>query len=216
MNILNQKNLQHFTNNLNIVDPLESIFKKKHIIYNVFNIINKDYKKWIKKELLPNTRLIIEPKIKGYSIALNFDKGLFKQAISKNGTDITQLVRRIKNVPLRIAINKEIHILGLLYYPQKSPAKKLSFCSFELINSNLNQYSKVDNMNKLGFEVPKMEFTRFHLSEIDIYLDLVKQRNLFYEYPLEGVVLKVNSRKFQKQLRKINNYNNWMCSVLYD
>ena len=69
----------------------------------------------------------------------------------------------------------------------------------EILNSELNKHSQLIQLKKLGFEVPEHKFTNF-ISEVHIYRKLWLEGKLFSSYPMDGIVLTANSRKFQKQL----------------
>ena len=47
----------------------------------------------------------------------------------------------------------------------------LKFCAFQILNSNQNQYQSLKELQKLGFEVPETQFTKFK-SEVDLYVQL--------------------------------------------
>ena len=77
--------------------------------------------------------------------------------------------------------------------------KGLSFCAFQIFSTNLNHSSQLTELEQLGFEIPESETTNW-TSQVDLYVQLWKERKLFHQYPTDGIVIKVNSRKFQKQL----------------
>ena len=192
-------------------------------------INRSDYQEWLNR-LLKNTRLIIEPKIAGSAIALKYIKGDFKEAISINGENKTEKIRLIKNIPFKLKSKKDFFIRGELFargfskIDSKSLTKSFlisrtnepsifSFCSFQIFNSQLNQYSQLQALQKIGFDVPRTHFTKFNTSEVEIYKKLWEKGELFNEYPTDGLVLKVNSRKLQKQLGENCIYQSWACAI---
>ena len=90
--------------------------------------------------------------------------------------------------------------------------EKLPFCSFQILNSDQNQYQALQGLQKLGFEIPKTEFTNF-VGEVEMYRKLWQEGKLFAQYPTDGIVLKVNSRKLQKQLGENNYFSNWSLAL---
>ena len=121
-----------------------------------------------------------------------------------------------KNIPQKLPINVDIQLRGELYGHGLSNTKSqalagghlrkkiptgdgLSFCSYEILNSELNKHSQLIQLKKLGFEIPERKFTNF-ISEVHIYRKLWLEGKLFSKYPMDGIVLTKNSRKFQKQL----------------
>ena len=124
---------------------------------------------------------------------------------------------------------KNIEIRGVLYksnldmlssehlannfLTQKNPKEdSLKFCAFKILNSNQNQYQSLKELQKLGFEVPEAQFTKFK-SEVDLYVQLWREGELFAKYPTDGIVLKVNSKKLQKQLGGNLNCSKWSYAI---
>ncbi len=182
-----------------------------------------NYKKWLYGQLLPNTRLIIEPKINGYQIILIYKNGILQEAFHNKKVLGLDRVQIIKTIPNEIPISKEIAVRGELYKHRlnsqrtrletiriTSPNEKsLSFCCYQLINCNLNHNTELQELKNLGFSIPETDFTRFTTSEVDLYLNLWQNGILFNNYPAEGLVIKVNSKRLQKQLGHSNHYVNW-------
>ena len=134
-----------------------------------------------------------------------------------------------KNVPIQLQIKKNIEIRGVFYgsnldrlsseslainfLTKKNPMEEaLKFCAFQILNSNQNQYQSLKELQKLGFEVPETEFTKFK-SEVDLYVQLWRKGELFANYPTDGIVLKVNSKKLQKQLGGNLNCPKWSYAI---
>ena len=82
---------------------------------------------WL-QQLLPNTRLILEPKIDGISVEFFYGGGAFSQAITKNGNDISSCIPIIQNIPLSLPINNPIQLRGEIYDLDISDFN-LEFCS---------------------------------------------------------------------------------------
>ena len=161
---------------------------------------------------------------------LSYEKGVLKKAISKQGTDKTEAIRTIKNIPLQLPIEEDIQIRGELYGPGLEPARSqrlaaghlrkkvptgegLAFCAFQILNSDLNHSIQLLELEKLGFEIPESEFTKFSTSEVELYRKLWLQRKLFNNYPTDGIVVKVNSRRLQKQLGENSVCPNWALAI---
>ena len=127
---------------------------------------------------MPNTRLIIEPKIEGCAIALNYENGKLKNAINSYGADKSFHLDLIRNVPNRIPIQRSVHIRGVLYMRgrnsidsrkfieeyinnKSSRSDQIAYCSYQIINSELNHYQALKSLNMLGFEIPDTEYTHY-------------------------------------------------------
>ena len=224
--LVSDQQFDHLLTNLRRVDPDNAIFKGSQLL----RLANGNYKKWLQDTILPDTRLIIEPKIDGCAIALSYEKGALKKAISRKGTDKTETLRTIQNIPSTLPIDQDIQIRGELYGPGLEPARSqrlaaghlrkkvptgegLAFCAFQILNSDLNHSIQLLELEKLGFEIPESEFTKFSTSEVELYRKLWLQGKLFNNYPTDGIVIKVNSRKLQKQLGESSVAPNWAYAV---
>ncbi len=213
--LLDNQKIDRLLNNLTRVDFGSSIFNEYSNRSNLFSMTHGDIEEWL-KGLLPTTRLIVEPKICGCAIAMLYEGGILKKAININGVDKTDKIKHIENVPKSIPIRKALQVRGELYGRDILPAcsqrfaqeylggkvdqgNGLDFIGFQIINSDLNHYQSLKALEMLGFEIPQSEFTHY-TNEAYFYFRLWKESNLFCEYPTDGIVLKVNSRKFQKQL----------------
>ncbi len=200
-----------------------------HSKYSLLSLDPHSYNRWLAKTLVPGTRLIIEPKIIGVAISLRYEGGNLVKAISKLGLEKKEAIMKNKNVPMQLQIKKNIEIRGVLYVSnldrlsleplainfltKKNPMEEaIKFCAFQILNSNQNQYQSLKELQKLGFEVPETQFTKFK-SEVDLYVQLWREGELFAKYPTDGIVLKVNSRKLQKQLGGNLNCSSWSYTI---
>ena len=139
-------------------------------------------------------------------------------------------LKNIKNIPQEIPIQKGIQVRGTIYYIEERPGRTENeseehvkkkhqseylqqFCAFQILNCNLNQSTQLVELKKLGFKVPPTEFTRFSTNEVNLYRKLWLRGKLFENYPTNGIVLKVNSRKLQKQLGENSSTQNWAHSI---
>ena len=72
--------------------------------------------------LLPDTRLLIEPKIDGCAIAIKYIDGKLDSAISRKGVDVTRKIEQVKDVPKEINIRSSFVVRGELFAEQKEPS----------------------------------------------------------------------------------------------
>ena len=183
---------------------------------------------WLDK-LLPNTRLIIEPKIIGYSIGIQYLKGKINKVIDKNSNDITKNITLLESIPIRIPIKQKIEIRGIIYQEEtkinhkkimaindinyaSTKLNEVKFCAFQIFNCKINQFQILQELKNLNFEIPQNEFTNI-ISDIEIYHQCWKEGKLFQRYPSSGIVLKINSRKLQKSLGENNLSVNWAYAI---
>ena len=120
------------------------------------------------KGLIPRTKLLIELKINGYAIALQFKDGKLEKSINREGIDVTNKITKVQNIPKQLAISGLFQVRGELYTSnrasnfskriaseflraKKGIRKDLSFCSFQILNTRLNQFEAKKFLKKLGF-----------------------------------------------------------------
>ena len=55
--------------------------------------------------MLTDTRLLIEPKIDGIAIALQYRDGNLEKSISRKGIDVTNKIAEIQDIPLKLPVS---------------------------------------------------------------------------------------------------------------
>tara|TARA_B100001250_G_C19787252_1_gene784766 strand:+ start:231 stop:917 length:687 start_codon:yes stop_codon:yes gene_type:complete len=219
---------EHLINNLQRITYEESIFNYTSGQKAFLSLGKGNIHEWL-ETLLPNTRLILEPKIIGSKIGIQYMNGKLNKAINENSVDITEAVRYVSSIPNNLQINKRIEIQGVLYddknttdknkkkkyleidHAQTAP-KEQNFCAFHIFHCKINQCQALQELKKLNFEVPQTELTKY-ISDIEIYRQCWKEGKLFKTYPANGIVLKINSRKLQKFLGENNLSIHWAYSI---
>ena len=188
-----------------------------------------NYKEFL-ANLLENTRLSIQPKISGCAIAIKYINGKFNKAITRKGFDVSSKIKKIKDVPSSIPIQRDFQVRGELYTPNKTAyfSRKLtseylhnkkriresfSFCCFQILNGRLNQYETLNYLKKCGFITPESYFTNF-TSQVELFRKRWLDGKIFSKYPTDGIVIKINSRKLQL-LRETNfsKYSVWQYAI---
>ena len=175
----------HLIKNLERVSPQNSIFNYKSGRKAFLSLGQGNIHEWL-KTLLPNTRIIIEPKIIGLGIGIQYINGKLNKAINKNSHDITDMVSSLKNIPKCIPVKNRKESRGVLYDHQntsnknkknefrevqnfKPQLKRYRFCAFQIFHCNINHFQSLQELKHLNFEIPKTQFTNF-ISDIEIYL----------------------------------------------
>ena len=199
--------------NLYKINPKANYFTKKSNL--PLPSLPRDRIKEFIEGLLPNTRLIIEPKLDGCAIALQYIDGELVKAISRKGKDLTNKIKKIPDIPKQIAIKGLFQVRGELFSPSEydrptysqrqsasfiraadSKSDHLSFCSFQIINGRLNQHESLVYLKKLSFTIPEYKSLNF-TSQVEIFRKQWADKKLFANYPTDGIVVKINSRKLQ-------------------
>ena len=197
--------------NLYRVNPKANYFTKKSIL--PLPSLPKNRIEEFINGLTLQTRLIIEPKIVGYAIAIQYIDGEFVKAISREGEDITNKMKKIPDIPNQITVKGLFQVRGELFSPSEykrpnysqrqaasyiraidSKSDHLSFCSFQIINGRLNQHESLVYLKKLNFTIPEYKSLNF-TSQVEIFRKQWTDKKLFTNYPTDGIVVKINSRK---------------------
>ena len=91
---------------------------------NVFNY--EELKEWAKKitDVYSDARFVVEYKIDGLAMSLIYEDGLLKQGVTRGdgveGEDVTNNIKTIKSIPLKINRKGRYDIRGEVYMPKKS------------------------------------------------------------------------------------------------
>ena len=227
-----EERIEWYDHNYRMGTPLISDAQFDQLEANLFRVNPKaDY--FTKKTVLPlpslpknrieefidgltlQTRLIIEPKIDGCAIAIQYIDGELVKAISRKGKDLTNKIKKIPDIPNQIGIRGLFQVRGELFAPLEyerpsysqrqaaeyiraadSKSDHLSFCSFQIINGRLNQHESLIYLKKLSFTVPEYKSLKF-TSQVEMFWQQWADKKLFANYPTDGIVVKINSRKLQ-------------------
>jgi DNA ligase (NAD+) len=104
---------------------------------------------------------------------------------------------------------------GYLRSRDDQPNPKISFCSFQIINTKTNEYQSLIYCRELGFTIPKFVEAKW-TSQIELYRQAWLNGKLFNEYPTDGIVVKINSRKLQLLREKSQGiYPYWQMAIKY-
>ncbi|MBO8218890.1 NAD-dependent DNA ligase [Prochlorococcus marinus] len=226
--LISDKQFDQLEKNLLRINPDCDYFKKKNKL--VLPSLERDSIDKFLKGLLADTRLIIEPKIDGCAVALQYRNGTLEKAISRKGTDVTSKLVKLQDIPNHLPIRGVLQVRGELYAPNQNPnisqrissgflrakegfPKSLSFCAFQIINSTLNQYESKKSLSQLGFTIPQDISCNF-TSQVQVFRNQWLEGKLFRKYPTDGIVVKINSRKLQLIREKSNlDYPYWQIAI---
>ena len=103
-------------------------YKHKYRLYSLDNSYNEeDLEKWYErvcKEYEKELELVCELKIDGLAIALTYENGIFKRGVTRGdgvtGEDITQNLKTIKAIPLKLFEPVNLEVRGEIYMPKSS------------------------------------------------------------------------------------------------
>ena len=216
--------------NLERINPKSDYFIAKNNL--ILPSLPKDQSKEFLDGLLNKTRLIIEPKIDGCAIGLQYQEGVLTKAISRKGKDVTNKLREVPDVPSTIKVKGLFQVRGELFAPSEyerpsysqrqasgylrtkdSRSDHLSFCCIQILNGRLNQYDSLVYLKKLGFTIPENHFCNY-TSGVEMFRKNWQDKILFSNYPNDGIVIKINSRKLQLLREKSYGvYPHWQMAI---
>ena len=181
--LISDKAFDQLEKNLLRTDPKCDYFNQQtHLLLPT---LAKENHKDFLGSLLKNTRLSIQPKIDGCAIAIKYINGKFNKAITRTGSDVSSKIKKIKDVPSSIPIQRDFQVRGELYATDETPhfsqkvtskfliskkglAGNFSFCCFQILNGRLNQYETLNYLKKCGFSTPHSYFTNF-TSQVELF-----------------------------------------------
>ena len=226
--LISNKQFDQLEKNLLRINPNCDYFKRKKKL--ALPSLEKDTIDEFLKGLLPDTRLLIEPKIDGCAIALQYRNGILEKAISREGADVTCKLIKVQDIPNNFPLQGILQVRGELYAPNQHPntsqrtasgfirakegfSESLSFCAFQILNSKLNLYESKKSLSKLGFTIPQDISCNF-TNQVEVFRKQWLEGKLFSKYPTDGIVVKINSRKLQLMREKSNlNYPYWQVAI---
>ena len=117
--LISDKQFDQLEKNLLRTNPNCDYFKKKNKL--VLPSLEKDSIDEFLKGLLVDTRLLIEPKIDGCAVALQYRDGTLEKAISRKGADVTSKLIKVQDIPNNLPLRGVLQVRGELYAPNQSP-----------------------------------------------------------------------------------------------
>jgi len=155
-----------------------------------------------------------------------------EKSINKVGRDVTNKIIKIQDIPKQLAISSLFQVRGVLFTPKRPSKfskktasgflrakegirKDLSFCSFQILNTRLNQSEAKKFLKKLGFSTTHDIYCNF-TSQVQLLRKKWANSELFTNYPTDGIVVKINSRKLQLIREKSYGvYPYWQMAIEY-
>lgn len=223
---------------------------------NIFNYSDlEDFDQRIKKILSTDKEIeyIIEPKLDGLALAIQYEKGVFKKAATRGdgeiGEDVTENVRTIKNIPLKLfgsdhpdffevrgevvindfdfeKLNLEKSKNGEKIFanprnaaagsirqldPKITAERPLRFYVHSFTHEELFKTHKeaLEQAKKWGFMVHNLINIFSKLKDIEFYFNSLMSIRRNIGVGIDGIVIKVNDTKSQKELGNIARSPRW-------
>ena len=233
--------------------------KHKYRLYSLDNTYNYDeLRKWyerVTKECGDNVELVCELKIDGLAIALRYENGIFVHGATRgdgiSGEEITQNLKTIKAIPLKLFEKADIEVRGEIYMPVSSfeklnkesekpfanprnaaagslrqldssvTAKRdLSMFTYTAIVEKaetipVTHWDSLQYLKKIGFKTnPNIRLVK----DIEGAVDFCKEwetKRFDLDYATDGVVIKVNSFAFQRELGFTSRAPKWATAFKF-
>jgi len=179
------------------------------------------------KDLPDFTQVMIQPKLDGCAVAIEYRDGIIHKAITRKGKDITRKMTNVHSVPLSVPTKDTIQIRGELYAKDVAgnvsqriaagylrsksfiPNVNLTFSAFQIININMDQFTQLQFLRlSLGFDVPSWSLTE--VVHIEKYRRSWLNKNLYCGTPTDGIVVKIND-----YLLKQTRPSYWQIAIKY-
>jgi len=173
------------------------------------------------------TQVMIQPKLDGCAVAIEYRDGIIHKAITRKGKDITRKMTNVHSVPLSVPTKDTIQIRGELYAKDVAgnvsqriaagylrsksfiPNVNLTFSAFQIININMDQFTQLQFLRlSLGFDVPSWSLTE--VVHIEKYRRSWLNKNLYCGTPTDGIVVKIND-----YLLKQTRPSYWQIAIKY-
>jgi len=222
--LISDEEFNKLERNLKAVHPDCDYFNKQLVLPS---LVKDEIADFI-SDLSPDIKVMIQPKIDGCAVAVEYKNGKITKAITRKGKDITEKMIRISTVPLRVPIKSTLMVRGELYAEDETPSvsqriaagylrsksldpnPNLKFSAFEIMNCELDQYDALQYLRlKLGFNTVTWSLTE--ITHIETYRRNWLNNNLYTGYPTDGIVVKLNSRKLQLEREK--NCREWQIAI---
>ena len=190
------------------------------------------------RKFIGNNSFYASMKLDGLTTLLRYENGEFKQGITRgNGTigeDVTEACKFISNIPMKIPYKESLEIRGetviswdefkrvneIVPEPYSHPRnlasgtlrnldlntikeRNLSFIGFECVSGIDwdDKYIILDVLNDMGFETVKR-----CKGNIEECVEQLKPEE--YEYPVDGIIFELESRKLSKSLGATGHHEN--------
>tara|TARA_B100001057_G_scaffold33052_1_gene30040 strand:- start:198 stop:986 length:789 start_codon:yes stop_codon:yes gene_type:complete len=182
--------------------------------------------------------VVVQPKIDGCAILLQYKEGLLANAWTRKGKDkiaaMLWLATKIpSSLPTKIKQSNTLLVRGELYGKGMEAAKSqrlaaghlrkkdprdvkegLAFAAFEICNTNLDVNRQQIKLINNGFETcGYLHIDRDVESRVKTCHSSWKKSLLFTKYPTDGIVVRLAGRDRQERAEKENNAYDWKIAI---
>ena len=220
------------------LDKFEKVTHEKRMISLADVFSREEVLDWISRneKLVPGGKIkefFTDIKMDGLACALKYKDGVFYQAVTRGdglvGEDVTQNVKTIQNIPLKIDID-EAEIRGEIIIfkkdfeklkgefanprnlaagsirqldPKIAASRPLRFIAYDLVKPDFPTWHEAYEMlRKLGFQTSNEDrvFSADEKAELFEYIDKLDEYRKGLPFNTDGMVIKINDRKVYDEL----------------
>ena len=225
---ISNKDFDALVNKLHSINPSNKILKKPFGGDELLSLDNARLEEWY-RGIRRNTEVVIEPKIDGVALAVQYQYGELQLAYTRSGRDVTKYAYEVPNIPKTIKEKKKITVRGELYahslpapnsqrvaaaqLRKKQPnCKLLSFIAFQILDTSLDHTDQILDLNSYGFVTNPYKIR----SDYDGIKDLHNQwlsGQLWNNLPTDGIVAKINDKHIQERLGQSEKCPRWALAL---
>ena len=221
------------------LDKFEKVTHEKRMISLADVFSWEEVLDWIHRneKLIPGGRIaefFTDIKMDGLACALKYRDGVFYQAVTRGdglvGEDVTQNVRTIQNIPLKIDNTAEVEVRGEIIIfkkdfeklssefanprnlaagsirqldPKIAASRPLKFIAYDLVKPNLpTHFEAYEMLRALGFQTSGEDrvWKGDDLAGLKQYIGELDEYRKGLKFNTDGMVIKINDRKIYDEL----------------
>ncbi|MBQ9018506.1 NAD-dependent DNA ligase LigA [Candidatus Saccharibacteria bacterium] len=222
--------------------PLEKFEKVTHAkrMISLMDVFSRDeIDEWIHRneKLVPGGKIdefFTDIKMDGLACSLKYRDGVFYQAVTRGdglvGEDVTQNVKTIQNIPLRIPDTSEVEVRGEIIIfkkdfeklagefanprnlaagsirqldPKIAASRPLKFIAYDLVTPDKPTWHEAyETLRELGFQTSREDkvWKATEKKELFDYIDDLDEYRKGLPFNTDGMVIKINDRKMYDAL----------------
>lgn len=191
----------------------------------LLSLNNGEFDNWY-STLPSNTKLVVQPKIDGCTLALRYVDGELTAAWTRSGRCAIETAKLVREVPKGFKSQGVVEVHGELYgllegQSQKLAARSLNgrpcgdgllFSAFRMVGAKGNENGTMQHLRNLGFDVPDTLVRTCPKQVKDLHRKWLDGR-LFETWPTDGIVVKVFDHAVQKKLGENSKTPLWALAM---
>lgn len=221
------------------LDKFTKVAHEKRMISLADVFSREEVLDWISRneKLVPGGKIeefFTDIKMDGLACSLKYRDGVFYQAVTRGdglvGEDVTQNVKTIQNIPLRIKNNDEVEVRGEIVMfkkdfekyadefanprnlaagsirqldPKIAASRPLRFVAYDLVKPDLPTWHEAyEALRAMGFQTSNEDkvFDAKNRKELFEYIDGLDEYRKGLPFNTDGMVIKINDRKAYDKL----------------